>query len=256
MLAELFTLTPDLIAALVAAAFVAGFIDAIAGGGGLIVVPALMLAGQSPAEALATNKVQAGFGTLAAVASYARKGLVRPRTQALPALIAFAAGALGAVAVTVLPVAALRMALPVVLIGLALFFALRKGLDDTDRTARMTPALFMLTLVPAVGFYDGLLGPGAGAFYMIGFVTLAGYGLLRATAHTKVLNLASNLGALAGFAASGQPAWALGLVMGLAALAGAALGARAAMAAGARLIRPLLVVTSAAMALRLLAQQL
>lgn len=256
MLAEFLTLSLDVVALLLLAAFVAGFIDAIAGGGGLIVVPALILAGQSPAEALATNKVQAVFGTGAAAYGYARKGLIDARKQAIPALIAGIAGAAGAVAISVIPTEAVRMVLPFILVGLALYFALRRGLDDTDRAARMSPGLFALTLVPAVGFYDGLLGPGAGAFYMIGFVTLAGYGLLRATAHTKTLNVASNLGALAGFAAAGQPAWGLGLVLGVAALAGATLGARAAMVAGARLIRPLLVVTSGAMALRLLAQQL
>ena len=120
-----------------------------------------------------------------------------------------AAGGAGAALVTALPTDLLRVALPVLLIGIALFFALKPGLGDLDRAARLTPAVFGLTVVPAVGFYDGLIGPGAGAFYMMGFVTLAGYGILKATAHTKLLNFASNIGGLAAFglpAAVGVPA--------------------------------------------------
>lgn len=233
-------------------AFVAGFIDAIGGGGGLIVVPALMLAGLSPAQVLATNKVQAACGILSAVASYARLGLVDPRRNLLPIVISAAAGFAGAALITVIPTDALRHVLPVLLIGLALFFAFRRGLDDTDRTARIPAQLFAVTLVPVVGFYDGLFGPGAGTFFMMGYVTLAGYGLLRATAHTKLVNFGSNIGSLMAFALFGDPKWVLGLVMGAAALLGAALGARAAAKVGARLIRPLLVVISSAMAIRLL----
>ena len=143
-----------------------------------------------------------------------------------------------------------------VLIGIALFFALKPGLNDLDRAARLSPALFGLTLVPAIGFYDGLIGPGAGAFYMLGFVMLAGHGVLRATAHTKLLNFASNLGGLAVFAFSGHPVWLLGLLMGAGQILGATLGARLALRSGARIIKPLLVVTSTVLAARLLWQML
>ena len=105
-----------------------------------------------------------------------------------------------------------------------------------------------------IGFYDGLIGPGAGAFYMIGFVLLAGHGVLKATAHTKFLNFASNLGGLAVFALQGAPWWAVGLVMGAAQIGGARLGSRVAMRVGARVIKPLLVVTSSLLAARLIWQ--
>lgn len=249
-------LSLDLVLMLVAAAFAAGFVDAIAGGGGLITVPALMLAGIPPAQALATNKVQGVFGAATAAISYARRGLVDPRRQGGAALIAFAAGLCGALLVTSLPTEALRYGLPVVLIGIAAFFALKPGLDDTDRAERMRPAVFNATLVPAIGFYDGLVGPGTGAFFMLGFVMLAGYGILKATAHTKLLNFASNLGGLVAFAAVGQPLWLIGLAMALAQIAGAALGARLAMRIGARVIKPLLVATSTLLALRLIWQLL
>ena len=162
-----------LILMLMGAAFAAGFVDAIAGGGGLITVPALMLAGVPPAQALATNKIQGVFGTATAALSYARRGLVDLRAQRTEAAVAFAGGLTGAICVTALPTDLLRYVLPVVLIGIAIFFALKPGLNDTDRARRMAPALFTATVVPAIAFYDGLLGPGAGAFLMLGFVMLA-----------------------------------------------------------------------------------
>lgn len=242
----------EIVLALIAAAVAAGFIDSIAGGGGLITVPALLLAGVPPAQALATNKVQGAFGAATAALAYARGGHVDLRRQAGAAVLAFGAGLIGALAVSALPVQALRYGLPAVLIGIAAFFALKPGLSDLDRTERLRPAAFTALIVPAIAFYDGLIGPGAGAFYMLGFVTLAGFGILKATAHTKLLNFASNIGGLAGFALTGQPLWLLGLLMAAGQVAGAALGARLAMRVGARLIKPLLVGTSTALAAKLL----
>ncbi|MDO5527994.1 MAG: TSUP family transporter [Paracoccus sp. (in: a-proteobacteria)] len=245
-------LTMELAAILILAAFAAGFVDAIAGGGGLITVPALMLAGVPPAQALATNKVQGVFGAATAALSYAARGHVDLRRQLGAAGIAFAAGLAGALCVSVIPAQALRYVLPVILIAIAAFFALKPGLDDMDRTARLTPLAFTALIVPLIAFYDGLVGPGTGAFFMIGFVTLAGYGILKATAHTKLLNFASNLGGLIGFALIGKPLWLLGLAMGAAQIAGAWVGARLAMRIGARIIKPLLVTASTLLALRLL----
>ncbi|MFV0409666.1 MAG: TSUP family transporter [Paracoccus sp. (in: a-proteobacteria)] len=249
----MFELSLDLVLMLIAAAFAAGFVDAIAGGGGLITVPVLMLAGLPPAQALATNKVQGAFGAATAALSYAASGHVDLRRQIGAAALAFLAGMAGAFCVSLIPTAALRYALPMILIGIAAFFAFKPGLSDGDRTARISPAAFTLFVVPLIGFYDGLVGPGAGAFYMLGFVTLAGYGILKATAHTKLLNFASNLGGLVAFALVGKPLWITGLAMGMAQIAGAWVGSRLAMRIGARLIKPLLVVTSSALALKLLA---
>lgn len=250
----MFDLAPDLIALLMLAAFAAGFVDSIAGGGGLITLPALMLAGVPPAQALATNKIQGAFGAATAAITYARRGHVDLRRQKLAAAMAFGGGLAGAGLVSVLPTDWLRLVLPVLMIAIAAFFALKPGLNDLDRAQRIAPAGFALLVVPCLGFYDGLLGPGAGAFYMLAFVMLAGFGILKATAHTKLLNLASNLGGLTAFALAGQPLWLLGLAMGVAQIAGAACGSRLAMRIGAGLIKPLLVVTSVALALRLIWQ--
>ncbi|MDO5641186.1 MAG: TSUP family transporter [Paracoccus sp. (in: a-proteobacteria)] len=242
----------DLTLLLVAAAFAAGFIDAIAGGGGLITVPVLMLAGLPPAQALATNKVQGAFGAATAAYRYARSGQVDPRDQIGAALIAFVAGMAGAFCVTLIPTQTLRYLLPVLLIGIAAFFALKPGLSDTDRAARISPVQFTAFVVPLIAFYDGLVGPGTGAFLMLGFVMLAGYGILKATAHTKLLNFASNLGGLVAFALVGKPLWITGLLMGAAQIAGAWVGAHLALRIGSRLIKPLLVITSSGLALKLI----
>ncbi len=110
-----------------------------------------------------------------------------------------------------------------------------------------------MLVVPAIGFYDGMFGPGAGSFFMLAFVTLAGFGMLKATAHTKLLNFASNIGGFAAFSLVGAVAWKVGLAMGAAQFLGARLGASVAMRQGARLIRPMLVVVCIALAVKLLA---
>jgi len=252
----MFEIATHLALILILAAFVAGFVDAIAGGGGLITVPVLLLCGADPVQALATNKLQGTFGSATAALSYARAGHVRLRDQLPMAVIAALAGAGGAMVAHLIPAEALRIIMPIVLVGVAVFFAVKKGLSDADRSARMPPAVFAATVVPLTAAYDGFFGPGTGSFYMMGFVLLAGYGVLKATAHTKLLNFASNGGSLAVFVFSGATWWAVGFAMGAAQVAGAAMGAKVAMRVGVRLIRPLLVVTSAAMAARLIWQAL
>ncbi|WP_210529494.1 TSUP family transporter [Rubellimicrobium arenae] len=247
-------ISPEILLLLVLAAFVAGVIDSIAGGGGLLALPAILLAGAPPVTALATNKLQGMFGTASAVIHYARAGQVEPRRQIGPALVAALSAGGGALVASHLPAEAIRAVLPVLLIAVALYFGFRKGLDDEDRHERMTPAAFNATAVPGLAFYDGVLGPGTGSFYMLAFVALRGHGLLKATAHTKLLNFASNVGSMLVFALVAQPWWLVGLCMGAAQFAGAQVGARLAVRVGARMIRPLLVVVSVALALRLLWQ--
>lgn len=245
-------LTFHLLAILAVAAFVAGFVDSIAGGGGLITVPVLLLAGFSPVESLGTNKFQGLFGSASSTIAYAQKGQVDLRKQLPAAVMSCIGGGVGALLATVIPGEWLRLVLPFLLVAIALYFALKPSMNDVDRAQRMTPFLFGLTVVPMIGFYDGVFGPGAGSFFMLAFVTLAGYGLLKATAHTKLLNFASNLGGFAVFFMVGVVSWKAGLVMGVSQFLGARLGASLAIKNGARLIRPLLVLTCAALAIRLL----
>ncbi len=246
-------MSPDLVfLLLVAAAFLAGFIDAIAGGGGMVTLPALLLGGVDPLTALGTNKLQSLFGSGSATLAYARKGHVNVSTL-LPAGLLSAGGSVaGALLAASLPLDFLRTLLPFLLIAIAVYFALKPGLSDVDRERRLSPRGFALVIVPLIGAYDGLFGPGTGSFFMLAFVGLAGYGVLKATAHTKFLNFASNLGGFLVFAAVGSIHWKLGLAMGVAQFVGARVGAASAMRFGSRLIRPLLVTVCIALAVRLL----
>jgi uncharacterized protein len=142
--------------------------------------------------------------------------------------------------------------IPVLLIAIALFFAFSRKMQDEDAQARMTALTFGLTAPVAIGFYDGIFGPGAGSFYMLAFVTLLGYGVVKATAHTKLVNFASNFGSLLLYSATGAVVWPVGLIMAGASFLGAQIGSQLAMRLGSRIIRPLLVLVSSLMALRLL----
>ncbi|KPB02791.1 TSUP family transporter [Ahrensia marina] len=245
----------EIIILLMFAAFFAGFIDSIAGGGGLVTVPVLLIAGLPPLQALATNKLQGLFGAGSAAYTYAKAGHVDLKKQFIPAVLSGLAACLGAVLITLLPSDNIRLILPVLLIAIALFFWFKPGLDDVDRAQRMTPLIFMATIVPLIGFYDGFFGPGTGSFFMLAFVTLSGFGILKATAHTKLLNFASNIGGFLVLALAGAVVWKLGLLMGIAQFAGAQLGARLAMKQGARIIKPLLTLTCIALAAKLLFDQ-
>ncbi len=249
-------LAPHLLFLLAAAGFLAGFVDSIAGGGGLITVPAMLIAGIPPLQTLGTNKVQAVFGSASATVAYARKGHVKLREQLPMAFMAVAGGALGAALATIVPGDVLRAIMPVLLVAIALYFALKPNLNDVDKHRRMSPLVFGATLVPAIGFYDGVFGPGTGSFFMLSFVSLAGFGMLKATAHTKMLNFGSNIGALIVFVSFGATLWKIGLIMGVCQFLGAQLGSRLAMRTGARLIKPLLVIVCVAFAIKLMADPL
>lgn len=231
---------------------VAGFVDAISGGGGLIAVPALMAAGVPPIAAFGTNKVQSVVGTIIAAATYWRRGYVSLRALALAIPLTFGGAFLGALSVKQIDTSLLSSAVPVALIAIALYFAFAPKLSDADRQARLQFAVFAPVLGFVVGFYDGLLGPGTGSFMTLGFVTLFGLGLTRAAGNTKVLNLTSNLGALALFIPSGDVIWPVAAVMIVGQVAGGYLGALTGIRFGAKIIRPLVVVVSIALAVKLL----
>lgn len=245
-------LQPVVFLVLAGVGMLAGFVDAIAGGGGLISIPALLAAGVPPIAALGTNKVQGVVGTAMATATYWRGGLVPVRVLVGAIAAAFAGAFLGALTVRSLDTGLLAAAVPVALIAVALYLLFAPRLTDDDRHARFDFARFVPLMGGVVGFYDGLLGPGTGSFLTIGFVTLFGLGLTRAVGHTKAVNLASNLGALALFIPTGNVLWPVAITMAVGQLAGGYLGARTGMRFGARLIRPLVVVVSVTLALKLL----
>lgn len=245
-------LAPHLLVFLFIAAFIAGFIDSIAGGGGLITVPAMLIAGVPPLHTLGTNKLQSLFGSSSATIAYARRGHVNVHDQWPMAAMAVLGGALGAMLATIVPGDVLKAIMPFLLVVIGLYFGFKPRISDEDKQARITPFLFGLTAVPLIGFYDGVFGPGTGSFFMLAFVALAGFGVLKATAHTKLLNFGSNVGAFIVFLLNGVVLWKAGLIMGAGQFIGAQAGSRLAMRNGAKLIKPLLVSTCLGLAIRLM----
>jgi uncharacterized membrane protein YfcA len=245
-------LDPLVLVALAGAGLLAGFVDAIAGGGGMIALPALLAAGVPPVAALATNKLQSVIGTAAAATTYWRKGFVSLKTLAFAIACTFAAAFAGAFAVKQINTSLLQVAVPVALIAIALYFLVAPRLTDEDRHARLRFAVFVPVMGAIIGFYDGIFGPGTGSFLTIGFVALFGLGVTRASGNTKALNLASNLGALALFIPSGDVVWIAAGAMAVGQLIGGYLGALTGIRFGARLIRPLVVIISLVLAGKLL----
>lgn len=242
----------ELLLVLSAVALLAGFLDAIAGGGGLLTLPALFLAGINPLAAIATNKFQAASATVSATAAFARKGLIDWRSGLPMALMSFVGGAVGALSISLVPSGLLQACVPVLLILVAAWFAFTPKLQDRPRPARIRISLFCLAVAPLIGFYDGIFGPGVGSFFMLACVLLLGQQLMQAVCASKLLNAACNLGALSVFALSGAIIWPLALTMAAAAFVGAQLGARCAVRFGPGLIRPLLVGVCCIMAVKLL----
>ncbi|OAZ11176.1 membrane protein [Thalassospira tepidiphila MCCC 1A03514] len=245
----------DLLMILFAVATLAGFVDAIAGGGGLITIPALLWAGVTPAQALATNKLQGSFGSFSASLNFIRKGHVDPRDMVLAIVLTFAGSALGTVLVQMLDPGILMTILPGLLILIALYFLFSPRVGDIDAHQMIGKATFAFTAGFGIGFYDGFFGPGTGSFFSIAFVALLGFNMTKATAHTKVLNFTSNFASLVMFIAGGEVVWIVGGVMAVGALIGAQIGSHMVMKVGARLVRPLLVVTSIAISIKLIIDQ-
>jgi uncharacterized protein len=238
------------------AGFSAGFVDSIAGGGGVISLPALLAVGVPPHLALGTNKLQASLGTSFAAANYARRGQV-DRAQLLPGVGCTAAGALaGAMLAVRLPSTWLGHVVPWLLLAILVYAVRSPELGDAPRRARMTIATFSVVFGLSLGFYDGFFGPGTGSFWTLAFLGLLGLALPRATAQTKVMNLTSNVVALAWFGVHGEVLWRLGLGIGAANVAGALAGSSLAIGRGARFIRVFFLVAVAATLLRLIWQNL
>jgi uncharacterized membrane protein YfcA len=251
-----FELSVDLstLAILALVAFIAGFIDAIAGGGGLLTIPALLTAGLPPHLALGTNKLCATFGSATASYTFYRRNLFAP-SQWRNALIGTAVGAmLGAILAHWLPSAWLNQLLPVVVFacGLYLLFGktpmAKQHNDAPISQGRQWPQSLSL------GFYDGVAGPGTGAFWTVSSLLLYPLDLLRASGVARSMNFVSNACALSVFAFSGQVAWLLGIIMGLALMMGALIGARSAVKGGSKFIRPVFILVVLGLTTRLVLQ--
>jgi len=242
---------PWIYPALTAVAVLTGFIDAIAGGGGLIMLPALLFAGVPPLNALATNKLQSMFGTATAFTNYARAGLVNWRKNIPTIAMVFAGACGGVLLIQSVDTQVLSLVIPALLIAVALYFLFSPRMSDEDAHQRLSQTGYA-PVAAAIGVYDGFFGPGTGSFLTASLVVLRGLGLTRATALTKLLNLTSNVASVLLFALGGQMWWLLGLCMAAGAMTGGYIGSHTAMRFGAQVIRPLLVLISLGLTARLL----
>ncbi|WP_425566603.1 TSUP family transporter [Planomonospora alba] len=239
---------------LLAAAAGAGWIDAVVGGGGLVQLPALLLAGVPPVQALATNKFSSVFGTASAAVTYAVTTKI-DRSVAIPsALAAVLLSGLGASAATAISKEALIPLVMAALVAVALFVTFRPALGSQDhpqlRTRARTLAAITVTGV-GISFYDGIIGPGTGTFLIIAFTAILGMDFVSGSAHSKIVNSCTNLGALLVFGLQGHVLWVLGLGMALCNIAGAQLGARMALRRGTRFVRIVLLCVVVAMVAKL-----
>lgn len=233
-------------AGLVLAAFAAGMVDAVAGGSGLIAVPALLAAGLPPHLALGTNKAQGVFGTFASTLRYARAGLLDRKRARVTFPLGLAGSLCGAALVLLVPPSTLRPAVLALLVFAAFAVALRPQLwlaksphpvTEAPSPATRAPTLLAALVALVLGAYDGFFGPGAGTFMIVAFALLFRMPLQRASAEAKPINFASNLAALALFSARGAVLWKIALPMAAAQFAGAYFGAHLAVRGGDRVVR-------------------
>lgn len=245
-------LPPSAFAVLFVVGLVAGTVDAIAGGGGLLALPALLGYGLPAPVALGTAKLQGAFGSGSAAWSFARKGVVDLRECRL----GFALTALGAVGgaglVRLFDPQLLGRIIPWLLAAIVVYMLFRPRLGEQSRHHRMERGPFYVVFGLGLGGYDGFFGPGVGSFWTIAYITVLGHDFVRAAGHTKVMNFASNVAALGFFAAAGSVLWLPGLAMGAGQLLGGRLGAHLAMTRGARFVRPVFLFMASLVALKLI----
>jgi uncharacterized membrane protein YfcA len=245
---------PYVIAMLAVTAFFAGTVDAIAGGGGLITLPALLAAGLPPHVALGTNKGQSVWGSGAALVAFWRAGKIDKRQAAFTFALGLVGARVGVELVLAVDGDVLRPVVIGMLIGAAVLLLVKKPSrdeDDISDNKRRRYLLIACALALAIGFYDGFFGPGTGTFLIVGFVALCGKSMTRATADAKVVNFASNLASVITFGMAGIVAWNVALPMAVGQLAGGIVGARLAIKGGARLIRMMVLAVSGALVAKL-----
>ena len=239
---------------LLAASFFAGFVDSIAGGGGLIQLPALLigLPKSETAEVLGTNKLSAVFGTTTAAALYRKQIKPDPKVLIAMGVPAFLGSAGGAVLASKIPTSSMRPMVLVLLIVVAIYTWFKPDLGKFENLRHhSTRRVQIAALAGAViGFYDGIFGPGTGSFLMLILVASLGYAFITASAIAKVVNVATNVGAILVFGIHGAVIWQIGIIMGAANITGAVVGSRLAIKGGSTLVRKVFLVVTIALIIK------
>ncbi len=237
-----------------AASLFGGFVDSIAGGGGIITVPVLMSSGMPPHIALATNKLQGSFGSFTASLNYIHKGLVDPKELISGILFTFLGASLGGISILSLEAGFLNKIIPLMLIGIFLYTLFSPKMGEVDSASKLKPLVFYFIFGLLLGFYDGFFGPGTGSFWTIAFIALMGLNLKSATAKTKVMNFTSNIASLIIFIIGGQVLWTVGILMAVGQIAGAYLGSNLVVKKEIKFIKIFFLVVVGATILKLVAQ--
>jgi uncharacterized membrane protein YfcA len=227
---------------LIAAAFVAGYIDALVGGGGLITIPALMLAGVPPIFALGTNKLQAVAGSGTAMLVTITSGNVRFEDVRGMMFFAFFGSLVGAIAIQFFDTRILNYIIPLVIALIAGYFIAAPARSLVEAPAKVSSKTYSFTAIPGVGFYDGMFGPGTGSFFVWAGVSLRGQSIVHSTMVAKSLNFATNLAALIVFAFYAKVLWKIGLIMMVGQSVGAGVGARSLATINPSILRYLVIV--------------
>jgi uncharacterized membrane protein YfcA len=244
-------ITFQLIILLVLVAFFAGFVDAIAGGGGLITMPALLFTGLPTVNAIATVRAQAFFGTASAAYTFHKAGKIEWRELRLPLVFAIIGAFCGGLALQVANTDFLRKIVPYILLAVAFYFAFSPYFIKAQKKV-ISLSIYAFTMALPIGFYDGFFGPGAGSFYMVALVGLVGMDLMRANATTKALNAVSNLSSLLIFIYNGLVIWKIAIPMIIGQILGAYIGARVTLKNGAKIIRPVIIAVCVILAIKLM----
>lgn len=231
----------SVIVLLLFAALLAGYIDTLVGGGGLITIPALMLAGLPPVFALGTNKLQAVAGSGTASLTLLAKGRVEFAQVRVLMLIAFIGSIVGAVLVQLIDAKVLEFVVPLVIVLIALYFILAPKASLDSSQAKVSNRVYASTAVPAIGFYDGMFGPGTGSFFVWAGVSMRGQGIVNSTMIAKTLNFATNIAALLVFIYYAKIVWKLGLIMMIGQSVGARIGTRSLMTIDPNVLRILVI---------------
>ncbi|MGJ8679466.1 TSUP family transporter [Paraglaciecola sp.] len=247
-------LSLEVLALLFLVAAIAGWVDSIAGGGGLITVPALLAAGIPPAQTLATNKLQGAFASFSSSLYFIKNGLVSISKMRVAIGFTFIGSACASLLIQFIDNQALKGLIPILLLAISAYFIFAPPMTNQTGKAKISEACFALVFGTGIGFYDGFFGPGAGALYMVAYVTMMRMSIVHATAHTKVLNFTSNIGALCMFIIADLILWKVGIVMAIGSFIGAQVGARMVITKGQKMIRPMVITISSIMALKLAAE--
>ena len=242
-----FSLTLEVILMLTAVAAVAGFIDAIAGGGGLLTIPAMLLANIPPVMTLGTNKLQAASGALTASITMIKKGVVKPATMKMAIAGAFIGSVIGTIAVQMSPPDMLEKLIPFLIAAIGIYTLFAPSLGEVEAEPRVTESTWQRIIAPLIGFYDGYVGPGTGMFFALGNVALRGREIIAATGTAKILNLSTNIASLIFFILGGNVLWKVGLAMMVGQTLGAFAGSHMVVKGGSKLIRPVIVLMCLAM---------